>query len=207
VLPEAGALLVISSTYNGTPPDNAAEFARWLPKQAEGEGTADADACVHLFVCLAAARCDDWMASAILLQPQLCRLAGIPHALRCNTNASAQPVDAVCSDAAAAGSLSKVMFSVFGVGNSQWAQTYQAFPTQVALQLARAGATQVTLQLLRLLVTWCNTLYQARAAQLWARGCRLKNRSQAAAMPCCCFGTVSELFRHFTVCSLHNRYR
>jgi sulfite reductase alpha subunit-like flavoprotein len=43
----------------------------------------------------------------------------------------------------AAGSLSKVTFSVFGVGNSQWAQTYQAFPTQVALQLARAGATQV----------------------------------------------------------------
>jgi cytochrome P450/NADPH-cytochrome P450 reductase len=36
VLPEAGALLVISSTYNGTPPDNAAEFARWLPKQADG---------------------------------------------------------------------------------------------------------------------------------------------------------------------------
>lgn len=75
-LPEAGALLVISSTYNGTPPDNAAEFARWLPKQADG-------------------------------------------------------------------SLSKVTFSVFGVGNSQWAQTYQAFPTQVALGLARAGATQV----------------------------------------------------------------
>jgi sulfite reductase alpha subunit-like flavoprotein len=45
--------------------------------------------------------------------------------------------------AAAAGCLSKVTFSVFGVGNSQWAQTYQAFPTQVALQLARAGATQV----------------------------------------------------------------
>ena len=34
-------------------------------------------------------------------------------------------------------------FSVFGVGNSQWAQTYQAFPTQVALGLARAGANQV----------------------------------------------------------------
>jgi hypothetical protein len=36
-----------------------------------------------------------------------------------------------------------VTFSVFGVGNSQWAQTYQAFPTQVALGLVRAGATQV----------------------------------------------------------------
>jgi cytochrome P450/NADPH-cytochrome P450 reductase len=37
VLPEAGGLLVISSTYNGTPPDNATEFARWLPKQPDGE--------------------------------------------------------------------------------------------------------------------------------------------------------------------------
>lgn len=31
---------------------------------------------------------------------------------------------------------------MFGVGNSQWAQTYQAFPQQVALGLVRAGATQ-----------------------------------------------------------------
>ncbi|KAF8059389.1 cypD [Scenedesmus sp. PABB004] len=75
-LPGAKAVLVVTSTYNGTPPDNAAAFAKWLPAQA-------------------------------------------------------------------AGSLSSVNFAVFGVGNSQWAQTYQAFPQQVALQLARAGANQL----------------------------------------------------------------
>lgn len=45
-----------------------------------------------------------------------------------------------------AGSLSKVAYGVFGVGNSQWAQTYQAFPSQVDLQLAKAGATRVSVE-------------------------------------------------------------
>jgi cytochrome P450 / NADPH-cytochrome P450 reductase len=36
-LPRDGALLVVCSSYNGTPPDNAAEFTRWLSR-------ADADA-------------------------------------------------------------------------------------------------------------------------------------------------------------------
>lgn len=37
VLPKSGAVLIISSTYNGTPPDNAAAFAKWLEEQQEGE--------------------------------------------------------------------------------------------------------------------------------------------------------------------------
>jgi sulfite reductase alpha subunit-like flavoprotein len=45
-----------------------------------------------------------------------------------------------------AGSLGKVVYGVFGVGNSQWQQTYQAFPKQVALQLTAAGANQVELK-------------------------------------------------------------
>ncbi|GBF99888.1 hypothetical protein Rsub_12684, partial [Raphidocelis subcapitata] len=72
-LPAAGAVAVLTSTYNGQPPDNAAAFAKWL-------------------------------------------------------------------DAAAAGSAAGVKFSVYGVGNSQWAATFQAFPKRVAAGLARAGA-------------------------------------------------------------------
>jgi hypothetical protein len=40
-LPQAGALVVITSTYNGYPPDNALQFARWLDAAAEaGQGAA-----------------------------------------------------------------------------------------------------------------------------------------------------------------------
>lgn len=42
-----------------------------------------------------------------------------------------------------AGSLSGVNYAVFGVGNSQWAQTFQAFPKKVDVQLKAAGAHQV----------------------------------------------------------------
>jgi len=38
VLPKSGAVLIVSSTYNGTPPDNASSFAKWLDQQQEGEG-------------------------------------------------------------------------------------------------------------------------------------------------------------------------
>jgi len=76
VLPKSGAVLIISSTYNGTPPDNAAAFAKWLEEQQEG-------------------------------------------------------------------SLSGVSYAVFGVGNSQWKQTFQAFPKRMDVQLKGAGATQV----------------------------------------------------------------
>eukprot|EP00775_Hariotina_reticulata_P009541 gene9541-9705_t len=75
--PLSGAVIIVTSTYNGTPPDNAAEFAKWLPVQAPG-------------------------------------------------------------------SLSQVVYGVFGVGNSQWQQTYQAFPKRLALQMEAAGAKQVT---------------------------------------------------------------
>jgi cytochrome P450/NADPH-cytochrome P450 reductase len=37
VLPKTGAVVVVSSTYNGTPPDNAATFSKWLDEQQEGE--------------------------------------------------------------------------------------------------------------------------------------------------------------------------
>ncbi|KAI8468257.1 MAG: cytochrome P450 [Monoraphidium minutum] len=73
-LPAGGAVAVVTSTYNGMPPDNAAAFAKWLT--AAGEGAA------------AGAR-----------------------------------------------------FAVFGVGNSQWAATFQAFPKRVDAGLARAGGS------------------------------------------------------------------
>jgi cytochrome P450/NADPH-cytochrome P450 reductase len=75
-LPTAGAVAVISSTYNGAPPDNARCFSKWL-------------------------------------------------------------------EAAAAGSAEGVKFAVFGVGNSQWAATFQAFPKKIDSALAHAGAAQV----------------------------------------------------------------
>lgn len=71
-LPAAGAVAIVTSTYNGNPPDNAAAFAKWAA--AAGPG-------------------------------------------------------------AAAG----VKFAVFGVGNSQWAATFQAFPKKVDAALSKAG--------------------------------------------------------------------
>jgi sulfite reductase alpha subunit-like flavoprotein len=41
VLPKTGAVVVVSSTYNGTPPDNAAGFSKWLDEQQEGESAAE----------------------------------------------------------------------------------------------------------------------------------------------------------------------
>lgn len=41
------------------------------------------------------------------------------------------------------GALSGVTYAVFGVGNSQWAQTFQAFPKKVAVQMVKAGAHEV----------------------------------------------------------------
>ncbi len=35
-LPSQGALLIVSASYNGTPPDNAAKFCRWLRDQPDG---------------------------------------------------------------------------------------------------------------------------------------------------------------------------
>lgn len=37
MLPKEGAVVIVSSTYNGTPPDNASAFAKWLDAQKEGE--------------------------------------------------------------------------------------------------------------------------------------------------------------------------
>lgn len=37
-LQEQKAALVVTSTYNGTPPDNASQFAKWLPDKAKDEG-------------------------------------------------------------------------------------------------------------------------------------------------------------------------
>jgi cytochrome P450/NADPH-cytochrome P450 reductase len=39
-LPKAGAVLFVTSTYNGEPPDNALRFAKWLPSAAAGSGVA-----------------------------------------------------------------------------------------------------------------------------------------------------------------------
>ena len=33
-LPTGGALVVVTASYNGTPPDNAAEFCRWIASAA-----------------------------------------------------------------------------------------------------------------------------------------------------------------------------
>jgi cytochrome P450 / NADPH-cytochrome P450 reductase len=60
-----GPVLVVTSTYNGMPPDNAKKFAKWMESSAK------------------------------------------------------------------AGSLTGIKFAVFGVGNSNWASTYQKFPTAI----------------------------------------------------------------------------
>jgi hypothetical protein len=72
-LPTTGAVAVLTSTYNGMPPDNAVAFSKWL-------------------------------------------------------------------GAAAPGSQAGVRYAVFGVGNSQWAATFQAFPKRVDGLLTAAGA-------------------------------------------------------------------
>lgn len=41
VLPKNGAVVIVSSTYNGTPPDNASAFAKWLDGQKDGKHTAE----------------------------------------------------------------------------------------------------------------------------------------------------------------------
>ncbi|MGZ4698217.1 MAG: bifunctional cytochrome P450/NADPH--P450 reductase [Oryzihumus sp.] len=75
-LPADGATVVVTSSYNGTPPDNAAAFCRWL-------GGADTDAAKG------------------------------------------------------------VAFTVFGCGNTEWADTYQAVPKLVDEQLEQHGGRRV----------------------------------------------------------------
>ena len=75
-LPADGATVVVTSSYNGTPPDNAVAFCRWL--------------------------------------------SGAP-----------------------AGAASGLAYTVFGCGNTEWADTYQAVPTQVDEQLERLGGRRV----------------------------------------------------------------
>lgn len=106
-----GPVLIVSSTYNGTPPDNANEFAKWLAAQPAGGDRSVGDACG------AAARCVHSLGALTTCTPAR-------HTL-------------------APGSLSKVTYAVYGVGNSQWQQTFQAFPKQVSLQMEAAGAHKV----------------------------------------------------------------
>jgi len=75
-LPAEGAVVIVCSSYEGQPPDNARAFVRWLTDLPDGA------------------------------------LAG-------------------------------VRFAVFGNGNRDWARTYQAVPTAIDEQLARAGATRL----------------------------------------------------------------
>ena len=74
-LPKEGATLVICSSYNGEPPDNAGEFYRWVHETDE--------------------------------------------------------------------SLKDVRYSVFGCGNREWANTYQAVPRRLDADLEARGATRI----------------------------------------------------------------
>lgn len=76
-LPTAGVLLVVCASYNGQPPDNAAQFHRWLSDNAENLTLAD----LH--------------------------------------------------------------FAVLGVGNQDWAATYQDVPRQLDQMLASTGAQRL----------------------------------------------------------------
>lgn len=76
-LPRQGALVVVTASYNGNPPDNAVKFVSAIE-------TAEAD------------------------------------------------------------SLQGLSFAVFGCGNRQWHETFQAIPNRVDAALARAGASRVT---------------------------------------------------------------
>jgi cytochrome P450/NADPH-cytochrome P450 reductase len=80
-LPTEGAVVVVCSSYEGQPPDNARAFVRWV----EDLPSAGPDG----------------------------------------------------------GALDGVRFAVFGNGNRDWARTYQAVPTAIDEQLARAGARRL----------------------------------------------------------------
>jgi cytochrome P450/NADPH-cytochrome P450 reductase len=119
-LPTTGAVAVLTSTYNGMPPDNAAAFSKWL-------------------------------------------------------------------GAAAPGSQAGVRYAVFGVGNSQWAATFQAFPKKVDGLLTAAGAAALlplsSVDVDQAGVTdafddWSDSLV---AAALSAFGVRPRARGRAAA--------------------------
>lgn len=75
-LPVDGGVLIVSASYNGTPPDNAAKFVSWLSR----------------------------------VEP---------------------------------GSLTGVRYAVMGVGNRDWASTYQRIPTLIDEQMAVAGAERI----------------------------------------------------------------
>ncbi|HEX8995582.1 MAG TPA: cytochrome P450 [Ktedonobacterales bacterium] len=77
-LPTKGAVLLVSASYNGQPPDNAARFVRW-----------------------------------------------------------------VSDPALAAGALRGVRYATFGVGDRDWAATYQAVPKLLDTQMAAHGATLI----------------------------------------------------------------
>lgn len=77
-LPTRGAVMIVSASYNGLPPDNAVKFARW-----------------------------------------------------------------VSDPALDAGALRGVRYAVFGVGDHDWAATYQAVPTLLDEQMRAHGATPI----------------------------------------------------------------
>ena len=74
-LPTNGATVVVSSSYNGTPPDNAAEFCRWLQNPAT---TADAAAGVRftVFGCGDTAWAATYQKVPTLIDEQLAALGG-----------------------------------------------------------------------------------------------------------------------------------
>lgn len=101
----AAGVIVISSTYNGTPPDNAAQFMR-----------------TSLSLSLSRSLC-------VCLPPMLSFLLRVilPHALLLLSLFFFVDAHAgFLEDGAAVESAFKgVPVSVFGCGNTQWARTYQ----------------------------------------------------------------------------------
>jgi cytochrome P450/NADPH-cytochrome P450 reductase len=77
-LPKEGAVVIMTSSYNGTPPDNAARFFDWL-----------------------------------------------------------------CNDSLGANDLKDVNYTVFGVGDHDWAATYQRVPKMIDSQMEAHGARRV----------------------------------------------------------------
>jgi cytochrome P450 / NADPH-cytochrome P450 reductase len=75
-LPKEGAVIIVTASYEGQPPDNARKFVSWMD--------------------------------------------GLP-----------------------VGALTGVKYAVFGVGNKDWARTYQAIPKKIDQKLADRGAIQL----------------------------------------------------------------
>lgn len=110
---QASAVIIVTSTYNGTPPDNALDFVRTSPPRTPSH-SGD-------------------MPSALPPSPPYA-FPHRPSPLLClRTGFLEKGKEAVAEV------FGGVRFAVFGCGNTQWARTYQRIPLLIDQALAEAG--------------------------------------------------------------------